>query len=588
MLSTNTSTEERGLDDFFSFIWEDVPGYVYLALKSSQQNHLKQFKWEQFFFQWPQQKSEILSFVVSKRSESEVYFGPAIYSAPASIKSNVKSSNVFWAEFDGRLPETDERVPPPTCRIRSSDETHEHHYWKSNTPIPMELLEAHNRTLTYFLGADVSGWDATQVLRVPFTFNHKRKRPVVLLAMGESKVDPVIFEGLPQPPPLVDVPSVESIPDIDTVIAKYQFSGRVWNVFKNGLPGEQRRSDTLMTLGYHFAEMQMDDGEALSMLLNADNRIGKFSNRPDQLVRLTEIITRARVKYPYKPTEKEKFGELKSIGLASFLATEVHMDWIWEGFLQQQGYLLISGKQGVGKTQFSLHAAMHMALGMDFLETKIAKPRKVGFFSLEMGFTDLKQFLAKQAEGYTEEQMALMEENFRIFPMGEPIHLDAKDEQKRMEEIIHDEKLDGIMVDSLGSCTGGELSQEGPVKEIMGWNDRLRQRHGIFTWFIHHHRKATSDNKRPNKLDDVYGNQYITGRATTVICLWESGQPQAVDLIPLKVRLAAKPAPFPIYRDHKLQFTKTKAGLFVKEEVVKEAEGQVTKKDPTKGVSFSF
>jgi hypothetical protein len=46
-------------------------------------------------------------------------------------------------------------------------------------------------------------------------------------------------------------------------------------------------------------------------------------------------------------------------------------------------------------------------------------------------------------------------------------------------------------------------------------------------WFgLHHHRKATGDNKKPDKLDDVYGSRWVTAGVGSVLCLWgEAGAP---------------------------------------------------------------
>lgn len=554
--------EEFEVNDFFNYIWGSEEGFAYIALKSPQKNQLSTGSWHQKFFNWPDQAGEIVSYVLDKRAEYEVYFGPALYREETATKEFVKGATVFWTEFDGKLPETLAQIPDPTLRIQSSDEFHQHWYWRTNRVVGVETLENHNRALTYFLGADVSSWDATQILRVPHTLNHKRSRKVVLLSKTEQIIAPEVFEGLPTPPPLIEAPIPESIPPVEDVIAKYKFHHKVWNLFRNGVP-DGKRSDGLMSLGYYLAELQLSAEEMMALLLNSDARWGKFEGRSDQLLRLAEIITRSRIKFPYLPSEKDKFSDLQSIGLLSLLNTEVKFEWIWEGFLQEKGYIILSGPQGVGKTQFSLNAGFNMALGYDYLEQGISKPRKIGFFSLEMGFTDIKQFLMTQSQGYTQEELELLEQNFRIFPMGEPLYLNQKDTQEWVESVIEKEELQGIIVDSLGSTTNGELSQEGSVRELIDWNDRVRQKHDIFTWFIHHHRKAQGDNKKPNKLSDVYGNQYITNRATTVLCLWETNQPSTVELIPLKVRMAAKPPPFLVFKDTRLQFTKKKVGLNV-------------------------
>jgi hypothetical protein len=111
------------------------------------------------------------------------------------------------------------------------------------------------------------------------------------------------------------------------------------------------------------------------------------------------------------------------------------------------------------------------------------------------------------------------------------------------------------VVDSLGSATDEEVSDE-KFKKFFHWNDQLRARTGAFTWYIHHHRKASGDNKKPNKLSDVYGSQYITSYATTVLCLWEGSVVDSTQLIPLKVRLAKKPPAFNMHKDGNLHFTR--------------------------------
>jgi hypothetical protein len=108
------------------------------------------------------------------------------------------------------------------------------------------------------------------------------------------------------------------------------------------------------------------------------------------------------------------------------------------------------------------------------------------------------------------------------------------------------------MWDSIGSSATGDIASESTVKEIMGYNDRLRKQYNVASWFIHHNRKATADNKKPNKLSDVYGNQYLTARATSVYCLYPAGE--AIEVIPLKKRMAKMESPWGIKRVENLNF----------------------------------
>lgn len=554
---------------FLDLIWSDTKGFVYLAAKAP--GNESQFA--QFFFKWPDEKPAVLELINEKKSNYEVYFAPSLFKERSAKKESVLGSHVFFCEFDGAIPTDVGTIPQPTVRVQSSAEENQHWYWRTPELIQPYDLERVNRSITYLLGADTSGWDANQILRPVGTFNHKKQREVKLVALNDVTVSLEDFAGLPEPPPAPEAPVPDAIPDISDVISQYKFSATVWALFRKGVP-EGKRSEGLMSLGYSLAEMQLKNDEIFAVLLNADMRWGKYHGRSDQYKRLMEIVVRARAKYPLKQDVQEEDLRLYSVGFDTLLKTEVELKWVWEGLLQEAGYFLLTGPSGVGKTQFSLDAAAKFIVEEEFLGRPITGEHKIGFFSLEMGLVDLKYFLELQAENYNEADRKKLEENFRIFPLGEPIYLSQESERQKIEEVIEREQLTGIVFDSLGSLTEKSVSNEEDVKTLMDWQDRIRKRYNVFSWLIHHHRKASGDNKRPNKLSDVYGNQYITARATTVMCLWDLGVPGTIQVLPLKIRLSEKPNPFNIYRNGRLQFTHKKSGLTLTDSGSDEAEDE--------------
>jgi RecA-family ATPase len=216
--------------------------------------------------------------------------------------------------------------------------------------------------------------------------------------------------------------------------------------------------------------------------------------------------------------------------------------------------MLLTGPAGVGKTQFSLRVAINLALGRDFIDMKVERPCRILFWSLEMGHMDLKYFISTMAEDFNDEELMLLEQNLIIAPVGEAFYLDNAKGQQQFREIVDSLNVDGVFIDSVGSTTSGSISDEGTVKTLMDFNDSLRQSLGIFTWYIHHNRKAQGDNKKPNKLADVYGNQYLVNRATSVYCLWPNNK--SIEVIPLKKRLAAVEDSWTISRVGNLDFKK--------------------------------
>jgi hypothetical protein len=171
-----------------------------------------------------------------------------------------------------------------------------------------------------------------------------------------------------------------------------------------------------------------------------------------------------------------------------------------------------------------------------------------------MNHAGIKYFIEIMAKDFSDEELATLEENLMVAPIGEPLLLDTPDGQSILTGLLEYHQPDGLFFDSMGSATSGDLSQEGPVKQIMGYNDHLRNKYGIWTWYIHHQRKAQGDNKKPNKLSDVYGNQYLVNRATSVVLLWPAKD--RIEVTDLKIRLAPQTEPWEIQRLNNLDFVK--------------------------------
>src|SRR5207302_1326577 len=92
--------------------------------------------------------------------------------------------------FAGRL------VPPPSLSVQSSAGRSQD-YWYLARPVPPAEGERRNRILAQLAGADPSGWDLTQLLRIPGTVNHKypEQPAVTVLAHPATMYDPAVLSG---------------------------------------------------------------------------------------------------------------------------------------------------------------------------------------------------------------------------------------------------------------------------------------------------------------------------------------------------------------------------------------------------------
>jgi archaellum biogenesis ATPase FlaH len=527
------------LSEFFQSIWGDYAGFAYLPVKEAASE-----KWETHFFQWPQQKKEIINHVLEYTPVAEVYFGPALYKeASDPVPENIKGSSVLWTEFDGNAPKggvLGDKIPHPTMRVLSSNEGHEHFYWHLDYfETDRGQLETLNRSIAYTLAADSSAWDSTQILRPVSTKNHKRNRVVRLVSSSATKFSKDFFSGLAVPKQLTKEEVVlEEVPDVISVIAKYKWDSEEFLFFRKTDMATGTRSSALMRLAYVCAEMRMSDEEAYAVLRNADDRWGKFKGRRDQDKRLLDLVNRARHKYPINP-ETEVDG-LPVFNWQELEDLEIHIDWLIEGILQRQGIMVIAGKQGVGKTQFTLQALLHMALGKPFLGWKIDQPRRVALLSMEMSAAEIKHFMKEVSFVLSPEEKATLAKNFFIIPVGHSVMFDDTADKKKIEQFMEQYHPEVVGVDSLSKTTMNSL-EESAIKHVLDFADRLRMEYNCSLIFIHHNRKGQVGNKRPKELDDVYGSFWITATATTVIGMWQNQQTFEIEINYLKVRLAEAP-----------------------------------------------
>lgn len=540
-------SDQEVLSEFYQTIWREEKGYVYLALKNP-----KTAEWKQRFFEWPKEAAIVVATTITERTSNEVYFAPSLFRERSSKKENVLGAFCFWIEFDGKLPVDFGEVPPPSMIVQTSTETHQHIYWCTDQLQEVDRIESVNHSLTYKLGADTSGWDANQVLRPPQTLNHKKQLTAKLVSKSGTYISSVAFSEsiVINLPPKIEL--VGELPSLTDTVRKYPFDRAVWELFKNG--NGQDRSIALMHLGYCLAEMNLMNTEIMTLLLDADTRWGKFSKRDDQVTRLTEIVTRARLKYPWRAIPDVLENQIITVGFATFLAQKIEIDWMWEGLLEKQGYLLLAGPTGVGKTLLSLDFAGHLALGKPFLGRSIDKARKVAIISLEMGPPQLQMFLSRQSSNYTDEEKYILERMLRVQAKGYPTYFNRPEEKMAIEELIQREEIECIIFDSLGSMTEQELTKETDVKNLMDWNDILRTKYGISTFIIHHPRKAQAGNKNPDTTADIYGSQYIAARASTILLLLRGRKDNYFGLKQAKLRLSALGEPIVLKRRDNLTY----------------------------------
>jgi hypothetical protein len=147
---------------------------------------------------------DIENFVAS-HLDLNLYFCPHGFRKPVRRKEFAVLPRLLWADMDFVSPLVCE--PEPTGAIETSPGRYAG-WWRTDRPVTERL----NKRLTYYNDFDHGGWDLTQVLRLPGTYNYKYDPPIktrLLWADGKRYAVGDLEKRLP-PLPHNNAPSSDS------------------------------------------------------------------------------------------------------------------------------------------------------------------------------------------------------------------------------------------------------------------------------------------------------------------------------------------------------------------------------------------
>lgn len=157
--------------------WESLYGGVdgYLALFSGLRAHTRLERPQQGYFPYPDRADEAQMWVrMAVAAGREVYQCAHLVTEPRRRKAYAAPLAALWVDLDHA--ELDQQMVPQPSIVVESSPGRLQCYWQLTAPVEPAVGEQANRQLAHALGADPSGWDVTQLLRVPGTLNHKSDR----------------------------------------------------------------------------------------------------------------------------------------------------------------------------------------------------------------------------------------------------------------------------------------------------------------------------------------------------------------------------------------------------------------------------
>jgi replicative DNA helicase len=176
---------------------------------------------------------------------------------------------------------------------------------------------------------------------------------------------------------------------------------------------------------------------------------------------------------------------------------------------------MLAGPQGVGKTTIAQQLALsRIGVHGPSLLSLTVTPTSAKVLYLAM---DRPMQAARSMRRMVRESDApLLEE--RLVVWRGPLPFDCLREPKALIAFATEQQADTVFIDSLKDVVPGLASDEVGSTLNLIFQELIAR--GIQLFILHHQRKGNRDNKRPDKLDDVYGSTWLTSGMGSIALLW--------------------------------------------------------------------
>lgn len=436
--------------------------------------------------------------------------------------SNYPAQRVVWVDCDESYNRTLLEFLKPSFMWETSP-GHTQAVWLLKDTLP--LSEFHRDgfvgMLIQAVGADKSGVDVSQLLRVPGSWHHKGKA----------------FEG--------------------RVLAA---SGRLWTRgmllgrvarglgFSPGLASELAaehtfgdRSKVLWRFARNAAELNIDEQLTFKLLKATD--WNKWKDDPDRLKADIASAYAQQPKDPEKTQAQEELHQQEDEVVEAWTMADVAsfgpvmrkpVTWILPGIIPEGGCGLLVAPPKTGKSRIATEMVLGLATGRRPLGLSVRRQQAVGFFSLEDGehlVAERMSYSLNSKRGrqpyHWDGHITRVEDKLRwepprsmpLFTHFAPINLHEGNDMQRLLETIQKYELKLVILDTLSLAIGkANVSDQKEMYTILTPLKLIAQGTGCAVMFIHHTRKRVFE-KGETVQESILGATALHGWSDFILSL---------------------------------------------------------------------
>lgn len=456
-------------------LWKSQPGkYFCLATKNANG------KWQEHFFS----RSEIggVREFIEDNKDKDIWFCPHGFSQKRRLKENAVPGSLLWADLDEADP--NKIKPRPTIAIESSPGRFVG-LWTINGT----MTESMNRRLTYLVGADKSGWDFTQVLRIPGTTNYKyQSMPRVrMLWMDGPSYSLKEIENL-LPDEEEDEGSGEE-GDAAEIFKRYEKSLPAWcrRELLNGKPSPGTRSEMIWKIGQTLIESGISREEAFVLLKASPwNKFKGRRGEDQQLRREVDKAVNRHLKGGGAQKKEEKNG-YKFLMESMDQVEEENIDWIWYPYLARGELTILEGDPGLGKSYLAQMVAGAICDG-----EKLPAVKKLPTVSGIVAYFDIENSAGSVTKKRLTENNVKKLSNF--FQDEQPFSIDNVERLEEVYEAIEKRRPTLVVFDTLNTYIGkADVHKSSESQQAFGTFRDIAKRFNCSVLVLRHLTKSSKE-----------------------------------------------------------------------------------------------